>query len=330
MVLGLSAGMAWAQTEKALPSGALRFVALPPCRLADTRGAGFGGSFGPPSLIAGVTRTFPVGGQCGIASTARAASLNVTVVNPDRGGFIGIWPGGDPQPSPLVSSLNYVAGQTVPNAVVAPLGATGAMTVVSVGNADLIVDVNGYYDSLAPVESLNGMTGEVTLVAGANVSLNPSGGGIEIAAFAPQGPVGPIGPQGAIGARGPAGPQGAPGLDAAIPPGSIRSGVVYWDYRTGRAAGPVTILTVSPGKTFILTDIIVTPSAWAADPNPIDLKIYEDATLKTILYQPPGQIHMGAGIPFGGGSSIIIAQPTQGATPLGSVLLGITISGYEF
>jgi hypothetical protein len=47
-------------TEKALPSGALRFVAVPPCRLADTRDPAFTGAFGPPSLVAAATRDFPV------------------------------------------------------------------------------------------------------------------------------------------------------------------------------------------------------------------------------------------------------------------------------
>ena len=168
--------------EKALPSGALRFVAVPPCRLADTRDPAFTGAFGPPSLVAAATRDFPVAGHCGVASTAQAVSLNVTVVNPDRPGFIGIWPGGDPQPSPLVSSLNYVTGQVVPNAVIAPLGSTGAMTVVTVGKTDLILDVNGYYDVLVPVESLNGLSGALTLQAGPNVAVTPSGQTLTISA----------------------------------------------------------------------------------------------------------------------------------------------------
>jgi hypothetical protein len=161
--------------EKALPSGALRFVAVPPCRLADTRDPAFTGAFGPPSLVAAATRDFPVAGHCGVALTAQAVSLNVTVVNPDRPGFIGIWPGGDPQPNPLVSSLNYVAGQVVPNAVIAPLGSTGAMTVLTVGKTDLILDVNGYYDVLVPVESLNGLSGALTLQAGTGVGIASSG-----------------------------------------------------------------------------------------------------------------------------------------------------------
>jgi hypothetical protein len=43
------------------------FVAVAPCRVADTRAeSGFTGEFGPPALDAQATRTFTIGGQCGI------------------------------------------------------------------------------------------------------------------------------------------------------------------------------------------------------------------------------------------------------------------------
>src|SRR5262245_22569819 len=66
----------------ALPTPPIAFVAIPPCRLADTRGNGFTGPFGPPSLIATIPRIFPVAGYCGIRNTAQAVSLNLAVVNP--------------------------------------------------------------------------------------------------------------------------------------------------------------------------------------------------------------------------------------------------------
>jgi predicted regulator of Ras-like GTPase activity (Roadblock/LC7/MglB family) len=113
---------------------------------------------------------------------AQAVSLNVTVVNPEGPGFIGIWPGGEAAPSPLVSSLNYVAGQVVPNAVVAPLGSTGAITVVTVSKTDLLLDVNGYYEAIVPVETINGLNGNVALQAGPGVTLSPSGQSLTISA----------------------------------------------------------------------------------------------------------------------------------------------------
>jgi hypothetical protein len=170
----------------ALPTPPIAFVGITPCRLADTRG-GFGfppGPFGPPSMLGNAARVFPVAGNCGIPLTAQAVSANMAVTNTSGTGFISVWPGGDPQPLPLVASLNYSAGQTIANAVIAPLGAGGITVYAKVG-LDLIIDVNGYFDTGAA-----GPTG-------------PTG---------PAGPIGPTGATGQTGAAGPTGPQGTQGL----------------------------------------------------------------------------------------------------------------------
>src|SRR5712692_549993 len=52
----------------------LPFIGLAPCRIADTRGNGFTGAYGPPSLSAGSPRNFTLGGQCGIPATAAVVS----------------------------------------------------------------------------------------------------------------------------------------------------------------------------------------------------------------------------------------------------------------
>ena len=108
----------------AVPTPPIAFVAITPCRLADTRGGpGFPiGPFGPPSLIAVTPRVFPIAGNCGIPATALAVSANMAVTNTSGNGFISVWPEGAVQPSPPVASLNYSAGQTIANAVLAPLG----------------------------------------------------------------------------------------------------------------------------------------------------------------------------------------------------------------
>jgi len=126
----------------------LPFIGLAPCRILDTRGNGFSGAYGPPALVASASRIFPLSGQCGIPSGAGAVSLNVTVTNTLGPGFILIYPQGGTQP--LVSTLNYVAGQTVANAAVVPLGTGGGISVVAgVSGTDLVVDTNGYYASAA-------------------------------------------------------------------------------------------------------------------------------------------------------------------------------------
>lgn len=131
-------------TKLAVPTSPLPFVGIPPCRIADTRGAGFAGAYGPPPLAAGVARNFPLAGQCGIPASAEAVSLNVTVTNTLGPGFILIHPQGGAQP--VASTLNYIAGDTLANAAVVPLGAGGGITVIAgVSGTDLILDTNGYY-----------------------------------------------------------------------------------------------------------------------------------------------------------------------------------------
>jgi len=71
--------------------------------------------------------------------------LNVTVVSgeaPDAGGFVTVYPCGT---RPDASNLNFVQGQTVPNAVIAPVSAQGKVCFYVYGKAHLIADVNGYF-----------------------------------------------------------------------------------------------------------------------------------------------------------------------------------------
>jgi hypothetical protein len=126
----------------------LPFVALTPCRLVDTRGNGFTGLFGPPAMVADQQRNFPFAGQCGIPANAAAVSANFTVTTTQGLGFIQAFPQGDTPPT--VSTLNYLAGQTVANAAIVPLGAGGGLTVIAgLAGTQLIIDVNGYYAPIA-------------------------------------------------------------------------------------------------------------------------------------------------------------------------------------
>lgn len=111
--------------------------ALAPARLLDTRSGG-----GP--VRSGQTVTLSVGGRGGVPLTGvRAVVLNVTVTAPTQPGNIIVWAGGT---RPLVSNLNFVAGQTVPNLVVAPVSANGTVSLYnsSLGTVQLIADVSGY------------------------------------------------------------------------------------------------------------------------------------------------------------------------------------------
>src|ERR1700675_1283740 len=82
----------------------LPFIAVTPCRVADTRGNGFTGTYGPPSLVANATRSFSIAGQCGIPAGAEAVSFNFGALNVGGAGDLRIFPAGGPVP--LVSTLN--------------------------------------------------------------------------------------------------------------------------------------------------------------------------------------------------------------------------------
>jgi hypothetical protein len=85
------------------------------------------------------------------ASGIGAVTLNVAVTNPVAAGFVTVYPCGTP---PFAANLNFVAGQTISNAVVAPVSASGTVCFLSSVNADLVVDISGWFPSgqgLAPV-----------------------------------------------------------------------------------------------------------------------------------------------------------------------------------
>ncbi len=187
----------------------LPFVAVAPCRLVDTRGliaALPGGGFLPAATV----RNYTLTGVCNIPADAKAISLNATATNTTGPGHLVLWSEGGAFPS--VSTLNFLAGQTVANAAVVPLSLSGGISLVfGVSGGDVILDTNGYYSPLGVVNSLNGRSGDITLVAGANVTITPGTGTLSINAASGTGPAGPAGATGATGATGPQGPIGLTG-----------------------------------------------------------------------------------------------------------------------
>jgi hypothetical protein len=71
-----------------------------------------------------------------------AVSLNVTVIQAEGPGFVTVYPCGL---RPNASSLNYVAGQTVPNAVIAAVSDQGEVCFYSKAPVHLLADVNGWF-----------------------------------------------------------------------------------------------------------------------------------------------------------------------------------------
>ena len=130
-----------ATTPEASAAAALQFVAVTPCRIADTRNAT--GAFGGPELAATSTRTFNIPqSACGIPSTAVAYSLNATVVPDAALGYLTVWPAGEAQP--LVSTLNS-DGRVKANATITPAGTNGGVSVYTSNPTQFILDIDGYF-----------------------------------------------------------------------------------------------------------------------------------------------------------------------------------------
>jgi ELWxxDGT repeat protein len=120
------------------------YYAVTPCRVFDTRVAS-GPTLGAP-VICGTERRFAVAGQCGVPSSAKAVSLNLTETGSTAPGNLRLYAAG--AATPLVSTLNYAVGITRANNAVVALGIEGQISVLCSpsGTAHAILDVNGYFE----------------------------------------------------------------------------------------------------------------------------------------------------------------------------------------
>ena len=160
------------------------YVPLPaPQRMLDTRHTT---ALAPNSWVA-----VPLGSK--IVSGASAAVLNVTVVAPTAPGNITVYADGTSRPN--ASNLNFVAGQTVPNLVIAPVSSSGVVRLynASSGSVQLLVDLSGSFvggdpvatgdlGALSPARLLDTRTGDA-VGAGQTVTLTVKGrGGVPLSA----------------------------------------------------------------------------------------------------------------------------------------------------
>jgi cell wall-associated NlpC family hydrolase len=111
------------------PAGKASFTAQPPRRLADTRSAA-------SALGAGSDLTLALSG---------VAVLNLTVTSPQASGYLTAYPCGSTRP--VVSNLNFSAGETVANAAVVPASGIGTICVYSSVATHVVVDLNGTFSS---------------------------------------------------------------------------------------------------------------------------------------------------------------------------------------
>lgn len=143
-----------------LPTSPMSYVAITPCRLVDTRAQStITGEWGPPSLTAesssypiSLDRPFTGVGapHCLVPSTAQALSVLITALNYPADGRFTVYPA-DAATRPTVSTVNYRTAVGIANiGTVLPLSSLGQFRTFTNQNADLVVDVNGYYLPNAP------------------------------------------------------------------------------------------------------------------------------------------------------------------------------------
>jgi hypothetical protein len=85
------------------------------------------------------------GGVPSSAATVGAVLLNVTVTQPKAAGWVAVYPAGGGRPA--TSNLNFSAGQTVANLVLAKLGTNGQVELYngSAGSVQMVADVAGWF-----------------------------------------------------------------------------------------------------------------------------------------------------------------------------------------
>jgi M6 family metalloprotease-like protein len=121
------------------------FYTVAPCRVLDSRQAA--GPWGGTPLAASQARNVTLGGSCGIPATAKAVSVNVTVVDATADGHLTVFPAGAPMPT--ASTVNFRTGQTRANNAIVRLGTAAAATVSSgqpTGTVHVVVDVTGWFE----------------------------------------------------------------------------------------------------------------------------------------------------------------------------------------
>ena len=171
------------------PAGA-GFNSMSPTRVLDTRGGAKVGN----AAGTGAPVTLSLAGRGGLPNSGiGAVAMNVTVVDGENptvgGGYVTVYPCGT---RPDASNLNFSAGQTIPNSVIAPVSATGTVCFYVYGSAHLLADVSGYiptgpgFTSLTPTRVLdtrngakvgnaNGTGAPVTLTLAGHAGLPNSG-----------------------------------------------------------------------------------------------------------------------------------------------------------
>jgi subtilisin family serine protease len=130
------------------------YTGVDPQRLLDTRSCSgcdtIDGLYeAEGALVAQQTFFLPVVGRGTIPLTGvGAVALNVTVASPTASNYLTVYPSGAPQPT--ASNLNFTAGQTIANMVIAKVGNDGKIAIFNnAGATQVLVDVVGWFPAVS-------------------------------------------------------------------------------------------------------------------------------------------------------------------------------------
>lgn len=125
------------------------YVTMSPQRVLETRSGNpayvtIDGQFqGIGIRVAGSVTELQITGRAGVPVGASSVVLNITATEATIAGFVTVFPCGVDQPT--ASNLNYVAGSTIPNLVVAQVGLGGKVCLFASNPTHLVADINGYF-----------------------------------------------------------------------------------------------------------------------------------------------------------------------------------------
>ena len=169
-------------------SGASAYTAVSPFRLADSRT-----SFRITKVLANTPKKIRVAGVAGIPLDATALSANFTAIAAPGAGHLTVY--NCTATRPTASTLNYYAGETVPNAGLFPLSSAGELCLFSPQTIHLVIDVTGYFrpssnlrfeglEAVPLLDTTTRLRSTGRTVAGQTVSVNVPGAGIGVPAGA--------------------------------------------------------------------------------------------------------------------------------------------------
>ncbi|WP_441250945.1 hypothetical protein [Kitasatospora sp. McL0602] len=309
------------------------FSPLTPSRLLDTRiGVGRPGTAPVP---AGGTVALQVTGQGGVPKDGvRSVVLNVTVADPKAGGYLTAWPSGTARPT--ASSLNWTAGQVVPNLVTVPVGADGKVTLYngSSGTSQFVADVLGYYGQLLPGSAFTpvgpqrvldtriglGRPGNQPVGAGQSVVLKVAGAGGVPAAGAS-----------AVALNVTVTDTRGPGYLTAWPSGSARPVASNLNWVAGQTVPNMVVVPIGPDGTVSLYNGSPGTSQLVAD-----VAGYYAGGSGGSLYRSAGPVRvmdtrLGQGAPAGAvpshGTVVLDLNGTAGSAKPKAVVLNVTVTG---